>query len=351
MSGFKHAKVSHIEIVVPDAHKAAAFVRDALGGQNVEENISSRIADQSMLGHPDCGCEHVLAGGVVYQFIQPMPGLTGWKEHLKYHGPSVRCICFHVDDKDFDGVVQAMYNLGCKPIPRFGCTMEDPFVNRDPYNLLYEGDGEPIDCAWFDATKQCGLNFEILKKNDQWPCHTGKRLTSDIAVFQHLEVVVPDGHKAAQFMRDVWGGINVELNISNKISDQSMLGHPDCGCEHILAGGIVFQFIQPMPGLTGWKEHLEYHGPSVRNICIDVDDEEYWPLVNDLLSRGCKPIPRYNCTIDAPFVNEDPYNLLFEGEGKPIPCAWIDAREQCGLNIEILTKNYQWPSLTGYFLW
>jgi hypothetical protein len=306
----RHANFMHLEVIHTNPPAAARFIRDVFGGQDVDVELTKK------LGQTGSMCEHVLSGGMVYEFVKPVPELIGSQEQMKKDGPIARFASYQVDD--VNAAVDVLLAAGCKLI------------------------GRKDDCAWIDAADKCALNFEIIKKSDEWVCHTGDRLTSDRGPFMHVEVVTSSPSGAADFMKKIWGAEDVETNISDKIG--SFPGIDGCGCLHVLHGGMVYQFIAPGEGLPGWDKHLEAHGPSVHNICYHVED--FQQAVDALMSRGCKLIPR------LPGHEREAYNLLYDGEADDlIDCAWIDATEQCGMIVELLRKNFQHPCHVGYFFW
>lgn len=161
----------HSEIVSPDPHASAEFMIRVCGAVQVEKRISDLIAGDpeadlsDMLGSNTI---HVLHGGMVYQFIAPCEGLVGWGDHMAKHGPSLHNTCYHVED--YDGVMATLKAKGCRIQPRLP---EDPDAGF-PYNALYEGEGEAlIYTGWIDATEQCGMFIEVLRKCYQWPCLVG----------------------------------------------------------------------------------------------------------------------------------------------------------------------------------
>ena len=76
---------THIEVVHDDPDRAAAFLRDVLGAEEVETEVS-RYAETLA---PGLRCIHMKLGTVVIQYIKPVPGLESWRKHLAEHGPGV----------------------------------------------------------------------------------------------------------------------------------------------------------------------------------------------------------------------------------------------------------------------
>lgn len=312
---WRHAKYSALGVLHENPAAAARFIRDALGGQDVDVEFNRQFHDDGSQR------EHVLSGGMVYEFVKPTPALPKTEEEFAKHGSYARSMCYVVDDVDV--AADILLAEGCK------------VIHREP------------GYAWIDASEQCALNFE-LRKAGEWPCHTGVRIATDPGPYMHNEIVTADPHACADFMIRVLGGELIEKAIADKIAgpDDPSSDMWKSDTTHVLHGGMVYQFIAPCRALVGWDTHMEKHGPCLHNTCYHVHD--YHGVMKTLRDYGCKVQPR---------VPEDPdggfdYNALYEGEGDDlIYTGWLDATEQCGLFIEILRRNHQWPSHVGYFFW
>ena len=86
----------HIEIVVRDANRAAAFLEKVFGAERTEQDVVSFLNETS-LGF--FKIEHMQLGNVVLQFVEPLPeGGDVWAEHLRKKGPGVHNLTFQVDN-------------------------------------------------------------------------------------------------------------------------------------------------------------------------------------------------------------------------------------------------------------
>lgn len=326
--------------------EAARFVRDALSGVNVDEDLCFRIRK---LDEVDNQCERVASGGVVFQFVKPSSQLPGSQKFFAAHGNQVYSYVIAVDD--VDEAIASMERGGAKIVCHR--TGDD----RLPYHAIFEGEGDPIDYGVADATALCGLRFEFVKKNPQLPCQTGVRYPQDLGVFQHAEIVVPDAAAAADFMCDVMGAERTEQTIYETITSHN------AGCVHVLYGGIVFQLIEPHPNLLGWKEHMDSVGPSTRLICYHFKND-LQAVVDRFTARGAVPIrhPPVGGIENSdendhggeglPIVDTGEWAWLYGPDGdvpRKYKFLWMDALEPCGVNWEMLDMSYRWPSSTGYF--
>jgi catechol 2,3-dioxygenase-like lactoylglutathione lyase family enzyme len=84
--------LAHIEIVVRDAEKAAAFLSRVFGAQKTQEAFAN------FLSSPFAKVIHVELGNVVLQFIEPIVQQGLWADHLREKGAGVHNLTFLVDD-------------------------------------------------------------------------------------------------------------------------------------------------------------------------------------------------------------------------------------------------------------
>lgn len=88
----KVSPLVHIEIAVPDAEEAAAFLSRVFGARKTQEAFAN------FLSSPFAKVVHVELGNVVLQFIQPIVDQGLWAEFLREKGPGVHNLTFLVDD-------------------------------------------------------------------------------------------------------------------------------------------------------------------------------------------------------------------------------------------------------------
>ena len=136
----------HVEVVHPDPDRAAAFLRDVLGAQEVEKAISGYAETLA----PGLRCIHMKLGNVVFQLIKPVPGLESWMEQLAEHGPSVHNVTVFV--KDVGEMRAAMTGHGGKEVAVL------------PVDLsVVLPDAGPQTAYVFDCREQTGLRFEFVE--------------------------------------------------------------------------------------------------------------------------------------------------------------------------------------------
>lgn len=315
----ENARFAHLEIVHPDPYAAADFLIKSIGAKSCEEGPSC-----SCEGVMETACKHVLAGGVVFQFIKPVPALPGWQEDLDANGPVIHNIGITVDN--WQEVRDALLANGCQEIGSF--MLDDASV------LFPDAPAEPFPTAHIDAKKQCGLQFELMQNTTFWPSLTGDTSASEICDYVHHEIVHPDPHAAAQFMIDVLGAESCEEGPS--CACEQLMGTE---CKHVLFGGTIFQFIKPIPSLPGWQETLDKRGPCIHNVAITVDDVK--AVSQTLIEMGA---------LDVGYFELDDMSMLFpDADSVSFPTAYIDASAGCGLFFEIMARTPYWPSLTGQF--
>lgn len=183
----------HSEVCVNNTAEAAEWLCGVMGGERIEQHISSRIGawdpdaigDVSMFKNSQNlsgeafkpACEHVLIGGFVFQLISPIVHLTGWDEHLARHGNNTILICYHVRElvRTVKEQLRIYEENGAFELVEEGREHGNSWEFR-PVDL-YGPDGDDTDhlynCIWVDAVKQCGITWEILPMAYRWPCSTG----------------------------------------------------------------------------------------------------------------------------------------------------------------------------------
>ena len=104
------SKFIHIEIVHPDPDAAAAFIRETIGGVDVEPRMAAHL--ESVM--PGLRAVHVLVGNCVLQFVRPSPAMASWQEQLDTSGPGVHNVTFEVSD--FEAVTAALRERGAETL-------------------------------------------------------------------------------------------------------------------------------------------------------------------------------------------------------------------------------------------
>lgn len=108
----KIKRVDHLGIAVGDIAKASALYRDLLGFESAHEEILSEMKLKTL---------SLKAGGVLFEFLQPLDGEETISKFLKKHGPGFHHICFEVED--VREATTAMIAKGMHPVwdkPRKG---------------------------------------------------------------------------------------------------------------------------------------------------------------------------------------------------------------------------------------
>lgn len=348
----RYGRFVGINVLHDSPTRAARFVRDTLTATDVDRDFCYNL---SRLGGGDNECERVAGGGCTFQFMKPDAALPGSQDFFDKYGNAVYAYQLEVDD--VDAAAKALEAGGAKIVANFAGD------DRKSHKAVYGTDGDPVDFAVVDARQQCGLQFEIVKKDPDLVCRTGLRYPTDQGVFMHAEIVVPNSESAAKFMMDVMGAEHVEKNIDSRIEEI------DNGCIHVLYGGLVFQLIEPAPMLTGWGAQLEAMGPSTRLICYHFRND-LQPRVDEFTKRGALQITDPDAAEETgegqgwvyaagdadrelPVTGEGAFTWMYhedadDGE-RTFKFQWLDTIEQCGLNWEFLEQSYQWISSTGYF--
>ena len=146
-----------------------------------------------------------------------------------------------------------------------------------------------------------------------------------VKAFVRLEIVHPDPDAAACFMQNVFGAERVEQQLSTYLESLA----PGMRIVHVLLGGVVFQFVKPVPG-NSWQKLLDAQGPSVHNVTFQIDGLEQ--VRKDLLARGCKQVSQFNMTMQDGGLN-------LAGRQRAYV---IDALAQTGLRFEMIEAMPEW---------
>ncbi len=146
-----------------------------------------------------------------------------------------------------------------------------------------------------------------------------------VKAFVHLEMVHPDPDAAACFMEDVFGAKRVEQQLSAYLESLA----PGMRIVHVLLGGVVFQFVKPIPG-NSWQNLLDAQGPGVHNVTFQVDGLEQ--VRKDLLAKGCKQVSQFDMTMQDGGLKVDGRQRAYV----------IDALAQTGLRFEMIETMPEW---------
>jgi len=147
-----------------------------------------------------------------------------------------------------------------------------------------------------------------------------------VSAFVHIEMVHPDPDAAAKFMEEVLGAVQVEKKLSAFFESLA----PGMRCIHMRTGNVVFQFVNPIPGLESWKRQMDRSGPGVHNITLQVNGLE--KVREEMLKRGCVQVAEFH-----PHLKDG--GLDVEG---PIDCYVVDAMEQAGMRFEMIETLPAW---------
>jgi 4-hydroxyphenylpyruvate dioxygenase-like putative hemolysin len=150
-------------------------------------------------------------------------------------------------------------------------------------------------------------------------------MNNRVKAFVHLEMVHPDPDAAASFMQGVFGAELVEQQLSAYLESLA----PGMRIVHVLLGGVVFQFVKPVPG-NSWHQLLEAQGPSVHNVTFQIDDLEQ--VRKDLLAKGCNQVSQFDMTMQDGGLNVAGRQRAYV----------IDALAQSGLRFEMIETMPEW---------
>ena len=142
----------------------------------------------------------------------------------------------------------------------------------------------------------------------------------------HIEIVHDDPLSAAEFMREVFGAVQVEKQFSEFASKAF-----NTISIHMMFGGVVYQIVKPPEMLPSWCNQLEKNGPSIHNLCLQVNGADN--LREKLLDKGVTElhnIPGFDLNL-AGFTTDEPRDLYV-----------FDASEQCGLRFEFIESAPEW---------
>jgi hypothetical protein len=143
----------HVEVVHSDPDGAAAYVRDVLGGKEVEKRTSALV--ETFM--PGMRCIHMMVGSIVFQFIKPGEGMHSWQEQLDREGPSVHNIAYTV--ADIERLRTVLLERGSKIVAEFNdCDMRPAGIEGDLFTMLM-----------IDAREQIGVRLELLGAESGWP--------------------------------------------------------------------------------------------------------------------------------------------------------------------------------------
>lgn len=134
-----------------------------------------------------------------------------------------------------------------------------------------------------------------------------------------ITVLHDEPEKAARFVRDTMGAIDVDAELCRKVA---LADGVDNGCERVTSGGLTYQYMRPTPSLLGSQEFYRKHGALIYSYQVAVEDVD--AAVDALVAAG------------AVLVGKD--GLLGH--------AFVDATEKCGLVFELMPKADELPCYT-----
>ena len=148
----------HLEIVHCEPDAVFEFLRDCLGAELVEKEISEYLV--SLFGGSDDHGKgrmgiHVKVGNIVFQIVRPPRTLPTWHAELAERGPGVHNVTFIVND--LEGVKQRMLGQGATEILDMPVQLQEIGLGTEPTRLLV-----------MDAREQTGLRFEMVEPIDGW---------------------------------------------------------------------------------------------------------------------------------------------------------------------------------------
>lgn len=150
-------------------------------------------------------------------------------------------------------------------------------------------------------------------------------MSGKIKAFVHLEMVHPDPDAAARFMQEMFGAEQVEQEISSYLESLA----PGMRIVHMLVGGVVFQFVKPVPG-NSWQELLDAQGPCVHNVTFQVDGLE--EVRAALLAKGCQQVSQFDIKMQKGGLNVSGKQRAYV----------INAMPQVGLRFEMIETMPEW---------
>lgn len=251
--------LTHIEISVNDAEAAFQVLNKTLGAIKVQEELAALLGGEGAIDI------HVGLGDVVFQFVQPKIFVGSWSDQLKNNGPGVHNITFGVDD--MQKTREIFKNKGISEL----IVMDFEWDKIIPAEVLKPN---PQPVVIMNTMDILGFHLELYEpflKEDLAPPQTKfvtglDHLIGDVSPMLHIELVVPDIEKTYQFLHDVFGSEQVEIEFAEFLDgDFSKVSH-------INLSNVVLQYIQPLAKQATWYEQLQKTGPGVHNITFLVND-------------------------------------------------------------------------------
>lgn len=148
-----------------------------------------------------------------------------------------------------------------------------------------------------------------------------------VSKLSHIEIVHDNPKAAAEFLKEVFGAVQVEKQWSGWLSKTFNIE-----CIHMMFGGVVYQILKPSETLPTWDELLKTSGPYIHNLSLQVNGMEKFR--EKLLANGAVEVHNWENAIDfkaAGFSVDEPKTALF-----------FDARKQCGLRFEFIESLPEW---------
>ncbi|TFG22999.1 MAG: hypothetical protein EU529_08765 [Promethearchaeota archaeon] len=151
----------------------------------------------------------------------------------------------------------------------------------------------------------------------------------ELSPLVHIEIVVPDAVKAAEFLNRIFGSEIVEKEFSDTLSNMGVVK-----VVHVKLGNVILQFIEPSSEKiqTLWSEHLDKKGPGVHNLTFIVKDIR--AAARALKQEGVKTLIKFPVAWDQ-FI--DPEDL----REKSPPVHMIGGEEIVGFRFELAESPYK----------
>ena len=149
-----------------------------------------------------------------------------------------------------------------------------------------------------------------------------------VSKLSHVEIVHDNPQAAADFMRDMFGAVQVEKQWSGWLAKTFQIE-----CIHMMFGGIVYQILKPSPALPSREKLLKEVGPSVHNMSIQVNGADKFRAA--LKARGVEEVHAWKGAIDFKAAG-------YDVEGPPRDAFFFDATRECGLRFEFIESLPEW---------
>jgi len=149
-----------------------------------------------------------------------------------------------------------------------------------------------------------------------------------VSKLSHIEVVHDNPKAAAEFMRDIFGAVQVEKEWSGWLSKTFQIE-----CIHMMFGGVVYQILKPSNLLPSWDSLLRREGPAIHNLSLQVHGADKFRAA--LKSKGVEEVHAWEGAIDFKAAG-------YSVDGPPRDAFFFDATRQCGLRFEFIDNLPEW---------